>query len=100
MKSRVLYGAILAVLSLAAPVRALADPVTLVCTGPTTWTFVLDATAGTAAGFPATFGNEEITWHDTMNGYDYKLNRVSGILTIYAHPQPIQYTCHPGQKQF
>ncbi|MFI4968124.1 MAG: hypothetical protein ACHQAU_05295 [Gammaproteobacteria bacterium] len=107
MRPATLSAAILAALSLATPIPALADPVTLVCAGSggaQVFTLTLDATAGTIslyeATIPATFGDQEISWHDAATGYDSTLNRVSGILTTYAHPFTLQYTCKPGQKQF
>ena len=107
MKSATSYGVILVALASIAPTRALADPVTLVCAGSggaQTFTLTLDAAAGTVslyeATIPATFGDQEITWHDSATGYDSTLNRVSGILTTYAHPFTLSYTCKPGQKQF
>ena len=107
MKSVALSGVVLLALGLAAPIQALADPVTLVCAGSggqQTFTLTLDAAAGTVSLYEATmsakFGDQEITWHDDATGYDSTLNRVSGILTTYAHPFALSYTCKPGQKQF
>ena len=107
MKSITSYAMILAALGVAASPQALADPVTLICAGSggaQTFTLTLDATAGTVslyeATMPATFGDQEITRHSVETGYDSTLNRVSGILTTYAHPFALQYTCKPGQKQF
>lgn len=107
MKPAVLLAPVLGALCLAVATPALADPVTLVCAGSggqQTFTLTLDATAGTVSLYEATmsakFGDQEITWHDDATGYDSTLNRVSGILTTYAHPFALQYTCKPGQKQF
>jgi hypothetical protein len=107
MRPTAFAGLILCALCLAAPIQALADPVTLVCAGSggqQTFTLTLDATAGTISLYGSTmkaeFGDQEITWHDADTGYDSTLNRVSGILTTYAHPFALSYTCKPGQKQF
>jgi hypothetical protein len=107
MKSATSYGVILVALASIAPAQALADPVTLICTGSggaQTFTLTLDATAGTISLYGSTmqaeFGDQEIKWHDADTGYDSTLNRVSGILTTYAHPFALSYTCKPGQKQF
>jgi hypothetical protein len=107
MKSTVLYAVMLIALGVLAPTQALADPVTLVCAGSggqQTFTLTLDATAGTISLYGSTmkaeFGDQEITWHDADTGYDSTLNRVSGVLTTYAHPFTLSYTCKLGQKQF
>jgi hypothetical protein len=46
MRLKVLYGAILVVASLAAPIQALANPISLVCvSSQLTWVITIDATA-------------------------------------------------------
>jgi hypothetical protein len=54
MRLKVLYGAILVVASLAAPIQALANPISLVCvSSQLTWVITIDATARTVDGYVA-----------------------------------------------
>ena len=104
MKLNALCAVVVFSFSWLMPIRALAEPVTLVCArgdSPNdSWTFPLDEAAKTANGNPARFTDQEITWHDPNYNADYTLNRASGILQITRSYGTVNETCHAGQKQF
>ena len=106
MKLNALCAVAVVSFSCLVPIRALAEPVTLVCARADypsdSWTFPLDEAAQTANGNPAQFTDQEVTWHDPNFNNDYILNRVSGVLQI-SRPNgagTVDETCHAGQKQF
>jgi hypothetical protein len=73
------------------------------CTNPksgTSWDVKVDYDRSTVDSFPAEISNSQITWHDTLHGGYYYLDRASGALTFknassnggYA----LHHTCHAG----
>ncbi|MGH6811431.1 MAG: hypothetical protein ACREDM_03515 [Methylocella sp.] len=55
------------------------------CTNPksgTTWDVKVDYDRSTADSFPAKITDSRITWHDTLHGGYYYLDRASGALTF------------------
>ncbi len=57
----------------------------ITCTNPysgTSWRIKIDYDRGTVDSNPAQISNATISWHDTLNGWNYTLDRKSGGLTI------------------
>ncbi len=75
---------------------------TVRCTNPysgTTWDVAIDYDRRLADSFPAQITQSQITWHDTVRGGYYFLDRASGALTIrYASSTggfSIHHECRP-----
>ncbi|MGH6823418.1 MAG: hypothetical protein ACREC4_08005 [Methylocella sp.] len=75
----------------------------LQCTNPnsgTTWDVKVDYDRSTVDSFPAKITNSQVSWHDTLHGGYYYLDRASGALTFknatgtggYA----LHHTCRAG----
>jgi hypothetical protein len=73
------------------------------CTNPysqATWDIEVDDKRGTADSFPATITQSQISWHDTLHGGYYYLDRTSGDLTVVFASSTggfaLHDKCHPG----
>ena len=85
MKNSVWLCAMLAGLPIARTAAAFADEATFVCTNPSsgaTWNVRVDFARRMVDAFPAEITNRRITWHDTVRGGIYELDRRSGALTV------------------
>jgi len=57
----------------------------ITCTNPASgasWKIRIDYERGTADSNPAHISDDEISWHDAMDGGNYTLDRKSGNLTV------------------
>ncbi len=102
------YGLLLAVnaqglIAFGYPQTAHAEEAVLRCTNQhsgVTWDVKVDAERGTVDAFPAHITQSRITWHDTVHGGYYDLDRVSGRLTVVYASSTGGYTlfheCHAG----
>ncbi|MGH6796368.1 MAG: hypothetical protein ACREDD_02380 [Methylocella sp.] len=67
------------------------------CTNPksgTTWDVKVDYGQNTVDSFPAKITKSQITWHDTMHGGYYSLDRASGALTFKNATSTGGYVIH------
>ncbi|MDR3533139.1 MAG: hypothetical protein P4L90_21585 [Rhodopila sp.] len=83
---------------------ARAAPTTITCTNPgsaAAWEVRLDFDRGEVDGFPARITDRWISWHDTLNGGYYDLDRASGALTVRFASSTGGYflhdTCQPAR---
>ena len=80
-----LFGFGVLVLAGGATAAASPNPVSIRCSNPhsgATWEVVIDYDRSLADSFPAEITASHISWHDTLRGGYYSLDRASGKLTM------------------
>ena len=69
----------------------------ITCTNPSsgaTWQITVDLEHATVDANPANVSASEISWHDAKDGWNYRLDRASGALTVVAASSTGGYFLH------
>jgi len=81
----------------AAPVEGASRTLAVTCTNPssgTTWQIAVDFDHATVDANPASVSNDEISWRDAKDGWNYTLDRHSGELTVVVASSTGGYFLH------
>jgi hypothetical protein len=81
----------------AAAIDASQRALVITCTNPSSgasWQISVDLEHGTVDANPATISATEISWRDVKDGWNYRLDRSSGALTVVAASSTGGYFLH------
>lgn len=81
----------------AAPGEGASRTLAVTCTNPSSgamWQIAVDFDHGTVDANPASVSNDEISWRDAKDGWNYMLDRRTGELTVIVASSTGGYFLH------